>query len=215
MEKDTYQLIRPNDAMRRQPKQDRSIKVVNAIVEAAHSILLEHGRDALSTTTLEVVSGVPKSSIYQYFPNLDTIVFEVYRLVIRTQHLKGYQEFPRDKEHTVLSFIYWLLDWSIEIHRKVLEVDKTLLVEHKGFLDAWQELDVNIAPESSTESFIYEQLKLCSDFKPSSNDMLRVHALGRAAQLMVYSLISDNIDFIDDPEFRNTLAKMCYAIFAD
>ncbi|MFT6593493.1 MAG: AcrR family transcriptional regulator, partial [Zhongshania sp.] len=184
MEKDTpYQLIRPNDAMRRQPKQDRSIKVVNAIVEAAHSILLEHGRGALSTTTLEVVSGVPKSSIYQYFPNLDTIVFEVYRLVIRTQHLKGYQEFPRDKEHTVLSFIYWLLDWSIEIHRKVLEVDKTLLVEHKGFLDAWQELDVNIAPESSTESFIYEQLKLCSDFKPSSNDMLRVHALGRAAQL--------------------------------
>lgn len=127
MQKDTqHQLIRPNDAMRRRPKQGRSIKVVNAIVDAAYRILVEHGRDALSTTSIEVVSGVPKSSIYQYFPNLDAIVFEVYRLVIRKQHLKGYSEFPSDKDLTVMSFIYWLLDWSIEIHREVLEIDKTL-----------------------------------------------------------------------------------------
>ncbi|AMO68500.1 TetR family transcriptional regulator [gamma proteobacterium BDW918] len=212
---DEFQLIRPNEAMRRKPIQDRSKKVVAAIVDAAHKILLENGREALSTTSLEVVSGVPKSSIYQYFPNLDAIVFEVYRVVMRAQHLKGYREFPSDQVHTVQSFIHWLLDWSIEIHRKVLEIDKNLLLGHKGFWDAWQELNDNLAPEGSAEAFIYDKLKSCSDFKSGKNDLLRVHALGRAAQFMVYALITDNIEFIDDPEFRLTLVKMCCAIFSE
>lgn len=209
-----HELIRPSEAMRRRPKQERSKKVVDAIVSAAHQILLEHGREGLSTTSLEVLSGIPKSSIYQYFPNLDVIVFEVYRVVMRDLHIKGYQEFPGEGEHTVKSFIYWLLDWSIAIHRKVLEIDRTLLLEHKGFWDAWQELDNNLAPNDSTEKFIYERLKSCSDFSPSKHDMMHVHALGRAAQLMVYSLISDNADFIDDPAFREMLARMCFAIFS-
>lgn len=201
--------------MRRKPKQARAKKAVNAIVEAAHHILLEHGRSALSTTSLEVVSGVPKSSIYQYFPNLDAIVFEVFRRVIRDQHIQGFRAFPGDGEATVSRFIEWLLDWSIHIHRKILEVDKQLLLDHKGFWDAWEELNVNLAPESSAESFIYDKLMSCSDFVPSRHDLLRVRALGRAAQLMVYSLITDNIEFLDDPEFRPMLAKMCYGIFSD
>ncbi len=209
-----HELIRPSEAMRRRPKQDRSKKVVDAIVGAAHQILLEHGRSGLSTTSLELVSGIPKSSIYQYFPNLDAIVFEVYRVVIRDMHIKGYREFPGEQEHTVKSFVYWLLDWSIEIHRRVLEIDRTLLLEHKGFWDAWQELDNNLAPNDSTEKFIYDRLKSCSDFIPSAHDMMHVHALGRAAQLMVYSLVSDNADFIDDDSFREMLARMCCAIFS-
>lgn len=208
-------LLRPRTVMRRQPKQERSIRVVTTIVDAALEILLEHGREGLSTTSLEVVSGVPKSSIYQYFPNLEAIIFEVYRRVIRDCHLKGYREFPKDQELTVMSYIHWLLDWSIDVHRKVLEVDEKLLFEHKGFWDTWKELDHNLAPDDSTENFLYENLKHCSDFIPSDDDIMRVHALGRAAQLMVYSLITDNAEFIDNPDFRDMLARMCFAIFND
>ncbi len=209
------ELLRPSAVMRRYPKQERSIRVVSAIVDAAYNILLEHGRDGLTTTTLEVVSGIPKSSIYQYFPNLDAIIFEVYRMVIRECQLKGYREFPQNQTLTVKTFIYWLLDWSIDVHRKVLEVDKKLLLEHKGFWDTWKELDNNLVPDDSTEKFIYQKLQQCSDFSPRDDDMMRVHALGRAAQLMVYSLITDDAEFIDDPDFRHMLAKMCYAIFTD
>ena len=208
-------ILRPCDEMRRQPKQARAKKAVNAIVESAHHILLEHGRDALSTTSLEVLSGVPKSSIYQYFPNLDAIVFEVFRRVIRDQHIEGFRAFPGEREATVSNFIEWLLDWSIDIHRKILALDRQLLLDHKGFWDAWEELNVNLAPENSSESFIYEKLKSCSDFVPSRHDRLRVRALGRAAQLMVYSLITDDIDFLDDPAFRPMLANMCYGIFSE
>lgn len=210
-----HKILRPDAVMRRQPKQERSIKVVTSIINAAHDILLQYGRDGLSTTSLEVVSGIPKSSIYQYFPNLDAIIFEVYRQVIKDCHIQGYHSFPKNQELTVMEFIHWLLDWSIDVHRKVLAIDEKLLLEHKGFWDTWQELDHNLAPNESTESFIYNKLKQCTDFKSSNDDMLRVHALGRAAQLMVYSLITDNALYLDDPNLKNTLSKMCYAIFQD
>lgn len=208
-----HALIRPQALMRREPKQERSIRVVNTIVEAAYKILLEHGREGLTITTLELVSGVPKSSIYQYFPNLDATVFEVYRLVIRECHLQGLQKFPEDKDLTVLSFIYWLLGWAIDVHREVMKIDAQLMLEHKGFWDTWIELDQNLAPDYTTEKFIYEKLQQCVDFKSSPDDMMRVHALGRAAQLLVYSLFTDNVTFADNPNFIDMLARMCHAIF--
>lgn len=188
--------------------------MVLAIVQAARFILLQHGREGLTTTALETVSGVPKSSIYQYFPNLDAIVFEVFREVIRECQLSEYRAFPSQHPPTVMSFIYWLLDWSIDIHRKLLEIDRSLLLEHRGFWDTWKELDQNLAPNSSTEHLIHENLKRCSDFVPGDDDVMRVHALGRTAQMLVYSMMADNPEFIENEEFRHMLARMCAAAFS-
>jgi len=207
------QLIRPPDTMRRTPQQERSRRMVNAIVDAAYKILLEHGRESLSTTSLELVSGVPKSSIYQYFPNLDAVVAEVFHSVIRTCQIKGYKEYPYDKQQTVLSFTTWLIDWALEVHQSVIKVDREFYLRYSGFYDMWDELDKNLHPKDSTEHFIYEQLKKCVDFKSSKNDLMLVHALGRSAQFMVYSLIIDNPNFLGDPNFRKMLIRMSYAIF--
>tara|TARA_R110000772_G_scaffold226474_1_gene337179 strand:+ start:65094 stop:65276 length:183 start_codon:yes stop_codon:yes gene_type:complete len=50
--------------LRREPKQERSRRMVLAVEQAARKILLETGSEALRTTSLELVSGVPKASIY-------------------------------------------------------------------------------------------------------------------------------------------------------
>ncbi|GAB3101858.1 hypothetical protein GCM10027217_22600 [Pseudomaricurvus hydrocarbonicus] len=42
-------------------------------------ILTEYGEEALTLPLLEHVSGAGKGSIYQYFPNLDAIVAELYQ----------------------------------------------------------------------------------------------------------------------------------------
>jgi len=211
---ETEEDIRPPDSMRRTPQQERSRRMVDAIVQAAHNILSECGRDGLSTTSLEVVSGVSKASIYQYFPNLDSVVAEVFHYVIRASQLKGYKDFPYEKSMTVLEFTTWLLDWAISVHRSVIKLDSDFYLRYSGFYDMWRELDKNLKPGGdSTEHFIYEQLQRCSDFKSSDKDMMLVHALGRAAQYMVYSMSRDNPEFLDDPEFRDILIRMSYAIF--
>lgn len=208
-------LAQPPDGMRRVPQQERSRRMVNAIVDAAHMILLEHGREGLTTTILEQVSGVSKASIYQYFPNLNAVIAEVFHLVIRRCQIHGYREYPYDQQQTVFSFTEWLIDWALEVHRSVIKVDRDFYFRYCEFYDMWQELDRNLGPDDSTEHFIYEQLMKCSDFKASSNDMMLVHAIGRSAQFMVYSLIRDNPEFLDRPSFKEMLIRMSYAIFSE
>ena len=43
--------------LRREPKQERSRRMVLAVEQAARKILLETGSEALRTTSLELVSG--------------------------------------------------------------------------------------------------------------------------------------------------------------
>jgi AcrR family transcriptional regulator len=58
---------------RRDPAQERSRKTVDAIVEAAGRLLVEHGRLGVTTNAVAERAGVSIGSLYQYFPNKEAI----------------------------------------------------------------------------------------------------------------------------------------------
>ncbi len=58
---------------RRNPRQERSRQTVEAIVEAAGRLLVEHGRAAVTTNAVAQRAWVSIGSVYQYFPNKDSI----------------------------------------------------------------------------------------------------------------------------------------------
>lgn len=185
--------------------------MVKAVLDAAFYILSEYGRSALSTTSLEVSSGVPKSSIYSYFPNLDAIVAEVFRRVIREHQVRGYREF-REKNHvTALEFTSWLIDWALEIHGHLLDLDPEFYISYSSSFDLWVELESNLEPTDSTFHFLKELLSKCEDFIPGPDDVMIVRALGRSAQLIVYALLKDNPEYIKQPTFRDLLIRTSYA----
>lgn len=62
---------------RKLPRQDRSRALVDAIVEAAARILVQQGRDALTTNAVALRAGVSIGSLYQYFPNREAILVAV------------------------------------------------------------------------------------------------------------------------------------------
>lgn len=205
------QLAPPLDSMRRTPQQERSRRMVKAILDAATDILSQYGRSALSTTSLEVASGVPKSSIYSYFPNLDAIVAEVFRRVIREHQVRGYKEF-REKNHvTALEFTTWLIDWALEIHGHLLDLDSEFYISYSSSFDLWVELESNLEPTDSTFHFLKELLSKCEDFVPGDDDVMIVRALGRSAQLIVYALLKDNPEYIKQTSFRDLLIRTSYA----
>jgi AcrR family transcriptional regulator len=71
---------------RKRPRQARSILLVEALKQAARDILEKEGRAALSLLRLADRSGVAVSSIYEYFPTMDSLVaaiFHDYRLEFR------------------------------------------------------------------------------------------------------------------------------------
>jgi AcrR family transcriptional regulator len=59
--------------VRRNPAQERSRQTVDAIVEAAGQLLVEHGKIGVTTNAVAERAGVSIGSLYQYFPNKEAI----------------------------------------------------------------------------------------------------------------------------------------------
>ncbi len=64
---------------RKLPKQDRSQATVEALIEATARIVANEGRERLSTNRIAEVAGVSVGSLYQYFPNKESLLTEVRR----------------------------------------------------------------------------------------------------------------------------------------
>lgn len=63
---------------RKQPSQQRAEKRVADII-AAYRRLLDGGARRITTNHIAEEAGIPVSSLYQYFPNKESIAFAVYR----------------------------------------------------------------------------------------------------------------------------------------
>jgi AcrR family transcriptional regulator len=62
---------------RKMPVQARSAATVEAISEATIQILLRHGADRLTTTRVAERAGVSVGTLYQYYPNKQSLLFAV------------------------------------------------------------------------------------------------------------------------------------------
>jgi AcrR family transcriptional regulator len=60
------------------PKQERSRRLVDAIVEAAQIVLAESGPDALTTVNVAQRAGVSVGSLYQYFAGREALLFAIF-----------------------------------------------------------------------------------------------------------------------------------------
>jgi AcrR family transcriptional regulator len=63
---------------RKQPKQSRSLLLVSSIQEACLTILTEEGPDKLTTQRIADMAGINIASLYQYFPNKEAVLSNVY-----------------------------------------------------------------------------------------------------------------------------------------
>jgi len=68
---------------RKRPKQARSLLLVRAIEEACLKILQEEGPEQLSTQRIADVAGINIASLYQYFPNKEAVLAEVFEDRVR------------------------------------------------------------------------------------------------------------------------------------
>ena len=68
---------KPLTAPRKQPKQERSTRLVEAILTAAIRVLEREGAVAFTTVRVAEVAGVSVGSLYQYFPNKASILLRL------------------------------------------------------------------------------------------------------------------------------------------
>lgn len=59
---------------RRVPRQERSRRRVEGLLDAAATLVIEHGVDALSTRDIADAAGAPVASLYQYFADKEDVL---------------------------------------------------------------------------------------------------------------------------------------------
>lgn len=59
---------------RREPRQDRSRAMVEKIIAAAHTVLVERGYEGASTNRVAAAAGISPGSFYQYFPDKHAVL---------------------------------------------------------------------------------------------------------------------------------------------
>src|SRR5258707_8531846 len=66
--------LAPDQQPRRAPQQERSRRRVEDVLAAADALLAAEGADALSTTRVAAAAGISIGSLYQWFPNKESIL---------------------------------------------------------------------------------------------------------------------------------------------
>lgn len=64
---------------RKKPKQERSVAMVEALLEAAARVFVKEGYAKATTNRIAAAAGVSVGSLYQYFPSKDAIAVELLR----------------------------------------------------------------------------------------------------------------------------------------
>ncbi|MBL9038724.1 MAG: TetR/AcrR family transcriptional regulator, partial [Archangium sp.] len=84
---------------RRRPAQRRSKALVDAIVEAGSRVLMARGWDRFTMNEVASVAGVSPGSLYQYFPDKESLVAEIVERQSQRElafHLERFAQLPEN-----------------------------------------------------------------------------------------------------------------------
>ena len=113
---------------RKSPVQARSVLTVEAIMEATVQVLLSHGMDRLTTTRVAERAGVSVGTLYQYYPNKQSLLFALLKqkleevsvaveVACRQSHGKPLAEMMRHVVHRFVDAKMTRADISTALYR--------------------------------------------------------------------------------------------------
>jgi len=189
---------------RKIPTQGRALFTINAIMEATAHILREEGYCRLNTNYIATKAGISIGSLYQYFPNKETILAELKR-----QHLKKARDEMKKAYLGIegLSFeaaSRLLLESTIKVH----QVDPEL----HNIISTQMPILNNCEDDNSSHSV----RKILEKFFYSHKDRLRADLDIPLAALISYQLVvsvihtavDDDPELLNHPKFVDELLRM-------
>jgi len=197
---------------RKRPRQERSVILVDALKKAGWEILEKEGRDALSLERLSVRVGVAVSSIYEYFPTMESLVvaiFDDFRAKARRRLVEEIQELPPSTK--LLDGIMLLLDIGIPMLHRWVQLDREMFVKSSQY-DELVRLDL-VKPDQYWTSMATDALmerfpdEVLARNRAKARFMVfhAILALPRAMALM-------RPEYLLEPDTKVLLARMLHAL---
>ena len=201
---------------RKRPQQGRSLLLVNAIQEACLIILRDEGPDQLSTQRIADVAGVNIASVYQYFPNKEAVLANVYNEVLQQQADKAAQHFVEFQELSKLSLEKTLaafIDLEAEQLLALYKLNPGFYSEYCHSYDIHGAVDeITQARHNPSWEAWFPQFLECHKTRLRSVDVNTMSFIVRnTLRGNLQAAIDDNPLRLEDDEFR---AELLYLLLA-
>lgn len=192
-------------AVRKDPRQDRSKDTVGGILRATARILTRDGYEGATTNRIAEVAGVSIGSLYQYFPNKDSIVaalidahceemFEVFRAQLVSVAGAGLEEATR----AVVAAQIAAHRVNPKLHRVFIEqLPKVGMIERFHEINRRSELLVRTYLETRR-----------AELSPKNLD-LAAFLLVTAVEAVTHAAVIDRAELLDDPSFVDEVVALC------
>lgn len=139
-------------------KQERSRETFNAVVEASIRII-KKDPDALTTNLVAEVAGISIGTLYQYFPNKQSILSEVLKRELANDLAVFREAFANKDAGSVRQAIKKVVDVAIEINKRDANLKRVLFTT------------LAVAQHLEHVRFIHlENVRLVSDYLRSAKD---------------------------------------------
>lgn len=121
---------------RKQPRQARSVAMVDAILDATARVLVRESYARASTNAIAEAAGISVGSLYQYFPNKDSLITALHARHVRHVHEEFARILDKPEPSTLAQAVKDIIHAVVEAHRvepslhRIIESEVPHLVRH-------------------------------------------------------------------------------------
>ncbi|MGJ7515075.1 TetR/AcrR family transcriptional regulator [Pseudomonas baetica] len=197
---------------RKRPKQARSVALVDALKTAGRHILEGEGREALSIYRLSDYSGVAISSIYEYFPTIESLIgaiFDDYRADTRQQMITSLNALPASA--TLYDGIEMILRTGLAALHRWLQIDSQLSIK-SAYYGELVRLDI-VKPERFWISVVIPALVQRFSDQVLVRDREKAGFLAyQAVTALPRALLIEKPEYLLDVDTVHLLTRMLHAL---
>jgi AcrR family transcriptional regulator len=195
-------------APRKRPKQSRSRMLVASLNEACLRIIRSKGE--LKVTEIAAVAGVAMGSIYQYFPNIEAIIANIYEEAMleeiestRRMATTEWRELGHEEA------LARMVRATLEFHRRLLDLDREIGrgYYHSFDLRTWFVRVVG-GPQASIQPVRAILARRWPELGAERLDLLAQDVTSALRGAILDGVIADP-GCLDSPEFARELVRMC------
>ncbi|NJL99724.1 MAG: TetR/AcrR family transcriptional regulator [Synechococcaceae cyanobacterium SM2_3_2] len=192
-------------ARRKRPKQERSLATVQAILTAAAHILTESGYDYFTTNRVAEQAGVSIGSLYQYFPNKESLLFALAEhhaneMVRLAQHYLD--PLGEISNRSILEVLQQIIKAAVAAHAVNPKLHR-VLHEQVPHSEVMRELD-QAKMENVLRSFLAHRR---DQLEPENLD-LTVFIIERTIRSLIYGALIDRPELLKAGELEQELLAL-------
>lgn len=207
-------LIEIPETQRKQPRQARSIAMVEALKQAAVQILEDEGRDALSLSRLSEYSGVSVSSIYEYFPTLDSLIssiFDDYRDRLHAELLDNIGNLPTTS--TLYDGLLLMMRTFLRLRRKQWLIDRVFCAKYLHYSEL-QRMDI-VKPDNLPQAELTSALmqRFSSELAVQDTEkalFIVYHGISALARVVAL----ERPEYLEQDDTAQMIARMLHALLS-